>query len=135
MSKSSTLRSTQDLVLRTIRFDPPVLPAAQSTPAGTSVLSPTSQLGVAVVVADEGTVDEAHATVRFALAGTTPGENRTLVRTAPVVSGASVALPEVNFPVRPGRSYVLTVSIAVPAGQTDTGGTATQQTLEIAPST
>jgi hypothetical protein len=30
---------------------------------------------------------------------------------------------------------VLTVSIALPAGQTDTLGTATQQTLQIAPAT
>jgi hypothetical protein len=118
-----------------MRVDPPALPAAPSTPPGTSVLSPTTRLGVAVVVADEGTMDEAHATVRFALASPTPGESRTLVRTAPVVSGASVTLPEVTFPVKPGTTYVLTLSIVLPTGQTDTAGTATQQTLQIAPAT
>jgi hypothetical protein len=133
MSTSAALQSTHYLVLRTIRVDPPVLPAAQSTPPGTSVLSPTTQLGVAAVVADEGTLNEAHATVHFSLARATPGESRTLVRTAPVVSGGSVTLPEATFPVKPGSTYVLTLSIALPAGQTNTLGTATQQTLEIAP--
>ncbi len=135
LSTSPSLQSTHQLVLRTMRVDPPALPAAPSTPPGTSVLSPTTRLGVAVVVADEGTMDEAHATVRFALASPTPGESRSLVRTAPVVSGASVTLPEVTFPVKPGTTYVLTLSIVLPTGQTDTAGTATQQTLQIAPAT
>lgn len=133
MSSSAKLQSTHYLVLRTIRIDPPALPTLPSTPPGTSVLSPTNGFGVAVVIADEGTMDEPHAAVRFALASPTPGESKTLVRTAPVESGASVTLPEVTFPVHPGTTYVLTLSIVLPAGQTDTSGTAIQQTLEIAP--
>jgi len=46
-----------------------------------------------------------------------------------------VTLPDATFKVAPGTTYVCTVSIVLPAGQTDTLGTATQQTLQIAPGT
>jgi hypothetical protein len=135
MSKSASLQGVHDLVLRTVRFNPPIVPSPPATPAGTSLLGPTTHVGVTVVVADEGTADQAHATVRFVLASATPSESKTLVRTAPVLSGSSVALPQATFAVRPGSTYVLTLSIAVPAGQTDLGGTAKQQTLQVAPAT
>ena len=135
MSKSATLQGVHDLVLRTVRFNPPIVPAALATPAGTSTLGPATHVGVTVVVADEGTADEAHAKVRFVLASATPSQSKTLIRTVPVRSGGSAVLPEATFDVRPGSTYVLTLSIAVPNGQTDLAGTAEQQTLRVAPAT
>jgi hypothetical protein len=135
MATSSSLEATHYLVLRTIRLSPSPLPTPQATPAGTSVLSPTTGLTVTVVVANEGTVDEPRATVRFALANSKSGVTTSHVERAAVESGASLTLPDASFVVAPGTTYVLTVSLALPAGQTDTLGTATQQTLEIAPAT
>ena len=135
MATSATLEGTHYLVLRTVRLNPPALPTPQATPAGTSVLSPTTGLAVRVVLANQGTVDEPHATVRFTLADSSSGATTTHVESATVATGASVTLPEASFVVAPGTTYVLTVSIELPGGQTDTLGTATQQTLEIAPST
>jgi len=135
LGSSTSLLGTHYLVLRTVRFEPPALPAPQTAPAGTSVLSPTTQLAVTVVLANQGTVDEPHAAVRFTLADSTSGANVSHVETASVASGATVTLPDATFKVAPGTTYVCTVSIVLPAGQTDTLGTATQQTLQIAPGT
>jgi len=135
MSKSASLQGVHELVLRSVRFNPPIVPALPSTPAGTSMLSPTTRIGVTVVVADEGTADEAHATVRFDLTSATPSVSKTLVRTAPVLAGGSAALPQATFDVQPGSTYVLNMSIAVPSGQTSMSGTARQQTLDVAPTT
>jgi hypothetical protein len=99
------------------------------------VLSPTSQLTVTAVVANQGTFDEPRAAVRFTMTNSTSGASVSHVEATPVLSGASVTLPDAAFTVAPGTTYVLTVSIMLPAGQTDTLGTATQQTLEIAPAT
>jgi hypothetical protein len=135
MATSNSLQGTHYLVLRTIRLNPPALPAPQATPAGSSVLSPTTQLAITAVLANQGTVDEPHAAVRFTLANSTSGATTSHVETAAVASGASVTLPDATFTVAPGTTYVFTVSIVLPGGQTDTLGTATQQTLEIAPAT
>jgi hypothetical protein len=135
MATSTTLQGTHYLVLRTIRLNPAALPMAQSTPAGTSVLSPTTQIAVTVVVANEGTIDEPRAAVHFTLANSSSGATRSRVEATPLESGASATLPDVAFTVAPGTTYVLTVSLELPAGQTNTLGTATQQTLQIAPAT
>lgn len=135
IATSTTLQGTHYLVVRTVRLNPPALPTPQATPAGTSVLSPTTGLAVTVVLANQGTVDEPHATVRFTLADSSSGATTTHVESARVATGASATLPDAPFVVAPGTTYVLTVSIELPSGQTDTLGTATQRTLEIAPST
>jgi hypothetical protein len=135
MATSTTLQGTHYLVLRTIRLNPPALPSSQSTPAGTSILSPTTQIAVTAVVANEGTVDEPRAAVHFTLANSSSGATRSRVEAIPLESGASATLPDVTFAVAPGTTYVLTISIDLPAGQTNTIGTATQQTLQIAPAT
>jgi hypothetical protein len=135
VATSPTLQATHYLVLRTVRVNPPALPTPQATPPGTSVLSPTTGLAVTVVLANQGTVDEPHATVQFTLADSASGTTTSHVETAAVQSGASVTLPDATFAVAPGTTYILTVSIALPTGQTDTLGTATQETLEIAPAT
>lgn len=135
MATSNALQGSHYLVLRTVRLDPPALPSPQATPAGTSILSPTKQLAVTAVLADQGTSDEPDATVRFTLADSTSGASTSHVERASVESGATVTLPDADFVVAPGTTYVLTVSIVLPGGQTDTLGTATQQTLDIAPAT
>ena len=60
-------------MLRTVRLSPPALPTPQGAPASVSVLSPTSQIGVTVVLANQGSSDEPHVSVRFSLADQTSG--------------------------------------------------------------
>jgi hypothetical protein len=135
MATSSTLVASHYLVLRTVRLTPPALPAPPGEPAGTSALSPTTQVGVTVVLADQGSVDEPRGTVRYTMANQTTGATATQVRTAAVAVGDTVTLPTVTFATKPGTAYVLTVSVVVPAGQSVTAGTALQQALQIAPAT
>ncbi len=135
LATSSTLEATHYVVLRTVRLSPPALPTPQGTPSGVSVLSPTSHIGVTVVLANQGSSDEPHVSVRFSLADQTSGATVTQVRTASLALGASVTIPSVTMPVKPSTTYVLTVQVIPPAGQTLTAGTATQQQLQVAPAT
>jgi hypothetical protein len=135
LATSSTLVASHYLVLRTVRLDPPALPAPPGEPAGTSTLSPTTHVGVSAVLANQGSVSEPRGTVRFTMANQTTGATTTQVRSAPVAVGETVTLPEVTFRVTPGTFYVLRVSVVLPAAQTLTDGTLYQQTLQIAPGT
>jgi hypothetical protein len=135
MATSTTLQGTHYLVLRTIRLNPSPLPPSPTTPANTSVLNPTTRLAVSVVVANQGTVDEPRAVVHLTLANASSGSSTSHVESASLMSGGSVTLPGATFTVVPGHTYELTVSIGLPAGQTDTLGTATQETLQVAPAT
>jgi len=135
VATSSTLAATHYVVLRTERLNPPALPTPQGTPAGVSVISPTSQLGVTVVLANEGSSNEAHVTVRFSLVDQTSGATTSQVRTTPLALGASVTLPQVILRVKPSTAYLLTIQVIPPAGQTLTVGTALQVPLQIAPGT
>ena len=118
MATSSTLAVTHNLVLRTVRLNPPALPTPQGTAAGVLVISPVTRFGVSVVVANEGSVDERHASVRVSLANQTTGATDTRTLTAAVALGSTVGLPPVSFRVKPGTTYVLTISIVLPPGQT-----------------
>jgi hypothetical protein len=135
LSTSATLSPTHYVVLRTVRLNPPSLPTAQGASATVSVLSPTSQIGVTVVLADQGSSDEPHVSVRFTLADQTSGVTTTQVRATSLALGASVTLPSVTLPVKPSTEYVLTVQVILPAGQTLTAGTAIQQQLQVSPAT
>jgi hypothetical protein len=135
VATSSTLAATHYVVLRTIRLNPPALPTPPGSPAAVSVLSPTSRLGVTVVLANQGSSDEPHVSVRFSLADQTSGATTSQVRRTSLPLGASVTLPNVTMRVKPSTAYVLTVQVIPPAGQTLTAGTAIQQPLQIAPST
>ncbi len=46
-----------------------------------------------------------------------------------------MTLPEVTLRVKPSTSYLLTVQLILPAGQTLLAGTATQVPLQVAPGT
>ena len=135
MATSSTLAVTHDLVLRTVRLNPPALPTPQGTAAGVLVISPVTRFAVSVVVANEGSVDEPHASVRISMANQTTGATTIRTLTVAVALGGTVGLPAATFGVKPGTTYVLTISIVLPSGQTSTLGTATQATLQVAPAT
>jgi hypothetical protein len=135
VATSSTLAATHYVVLRTVRLSPPALPTPQGTPSGVSVISPTSHIGMTVVLANQGSSNEPHVSVRVTLADRTSGATTSQVRRTALALGASVTLPTVTLRVKPSTSYVLTVQILLPAGQTLTAGTATQQTLQVAPGT
>jgi hypothetical protein len=100
-----------------------------------SVLSPTSHIGVTVVLANQGSSNEPHVTVRFSLLDQTSGATTSQARTTSLALGASVTLPNVTLRVKPSTSYLLTVQVVPPTGQTLTAGTAIQQALQIAPGT
>jgi hypothetical protein len=69
------------------------------------------------------------------MANQSTGATTNRTETVALVSGASQVLPIANFRVKPGTTYVLTVSVEVPPAQTATAGTAIQQDLQIAPGT
>jgi hypothetical protein len=134
LSSSPELAPTHDLTLRTVRLAPPALPAAPGAPPGLSVISPTTQLGVSVVLTNNGSVTEPSGTVRFTLANQTSGAATTRNESMALAAGGSATLPTVTFGVKPGTTYLLTVSVVLPAGQSVVPG-ALSQALEVAPAT
>ena len=86
-------------------------------------------------MANQGSSDESHVAVRFSLADQTTGAMSTQVRGTSLALGASVTLPVVTMRVKSSTTYVLTVQVIPPAGQTLTAGTAVQQQLQVAPAT
>ncbi len=135
MATSPTLAATHDVVIRTARIVPPALPTPQGAPANVSVLSPTRSVGVTVVLANQGSVGEPHVSVRYTLVDQSNGATATHVEETPIALDASVTLPPVVFTVKPSTTYVLTVQIVLPSGQTQTNGTILQQALQVAPAT
>jgi hypothetical protein len=135
MATSPNLGVTHALVVRTVRFDPPVLPTPPGTPAGTAVVSPTSSLGVSAVVANQGSVAEPHAVVHMTLADAASPSGSTRTWTGSVPLGASVAVASANFAVKPGTTYVLTVSVVSPESPAAASGGTYQATLRVSPGT
>jgi hypothetical protein len=132
VSSSSTLAPSHYLVLRSVRLVPAALPSPAGTAAGTSALSPTKTVQVVVVVSNLGSVNESHVVVQFTLAlQTATGRIKTQSRSAPLASGDSVTLDPVQFAVKPGSTYLLSVAITSPTGQASN----LSQLLQIAPST
>lgn len=133
LATSSTLSATHYVVIRTVRLNPPPLPTPQGAPSNVSVLSPTSSIAVSTVLANQGSSDEPHVTVRYSLADETTGATLTRTQSAALGLGGSVTLPPVTMPVKPSTTYVLTVQVIPPAGQTITDGTEAQEQLQVAP--
>jgi hypothetical protein len=102
---------------------------------GVSVISPTNTVVLNVVLTNNGTVDEPHASVTFTLARLPTGTTTTARRIVSVRAARSVGLAPVAFAVKPGNSYQLTVAIAAPAGQVVAAGTTFVEGLQISPST
>lgn len=135
IATSPSLAPSHYLALRTVRINPPALPTPPGGSTNVSVLTPTTQISVDVVLGNGGTVDEPHGTVHFTLANQSTGATSSKAETVALAPDASQALPTENFHVKPGATYVLTVSVDLPAGQTQTLGTAVQYPLEVAPAT
>jgi hypothetical protein len=135
IATSPTLAATHDVVLRTVRLNPPALPTPPGASSSVSVLSPTTRLDVIVVLANQGSVAEPRASVRFTLADQSAGTTASRTEASALALGSSVTLPEVTFNVRPGTTYELTVQAVPPAGQSLTAGTVIQQALQVSPAT
>jgi hypothetical protein len=131
MATSPSLAATHYLALRTVQISPPALPTPQGGSSNVSVISPTAQISVDVVLANNGTVAEPRATVHFTMANQASGATATRAETVALASDASQALPTADFHVTPGQTYVLTISVVLPAGQTQTIGTAVQDVLQV----
>ena len=136
VAASTTLAATPQLGLSVVQITPPAVPSPTGvdTP-GVSVLSPTKTVVLNVVLTNDGTVDEPHASVTFTLARLPTGATATAKRGASVLVARSVTLAPVTFAVKPGNSYQLTVAIAGPAGQAVAAGTTFVEGLQISPST
>jgi hypothetical protein len=87
------------------------------------------------VLANDGSVAEPRATVHYTLANQSSGATSSRTHAVALAPGTSQALPTANFAVDPGATYVLTVSVDVPAAQTQLAGTAVQYTLTISQAT
>jgi hypothetical protein len=135
LATSSSLAASHDVVIRTVRLDPPALPTPQGAPASISVLSPTSHVAVIVVLANQGSIGESSVPVRYTLADQTTGAAASHVERAALGLDASVTMPQATFDAKPGTTYVLTVQVVVPSGQSSTNGTVFQQALQVAPAT
>ncbi len=135
MSTSASLAQSHDVVIRTVRLNPPALPTPQNAAPNVSVLSPSRRLSVTVVLANQGSVDEPGVPVRESLADQHTGVTATQVERTGLALDGSAALSPAVFSVKPGTTYVLTVQIVVPSGQASTNGTVFQQALQVAPAT
>ena len=135
VATSPTLAATHDVVLRTVRITPPALPTPQGAPPAVSVISPTSRIGVTVVVANQAPSNEPHVSVHFTLADQTTGATTNVVRDDAARPRRLGHAPTVTMRVKPSTTYVLTVQVVLPAGQTLTAGTVLQQTLQVAAGT
>ena len=121
MASSPSLAVVHYLALRTVQVSPPSLPTPQGGPANVSVLTPTNQISVDVVLANDGSVAEPHATVHYTVADQSSGATSSRTHTVALAPGASQALPTARFGVVAGTTYVLTVSVDVPAGADPAG--------------
>jgi hypothetical protein len=135
MSTSPSLAAVHYLALRTVLISPPALPTPQGGSPNVSVLTPTTRLSVDVVLANDGSVAEPRATVHYTLAAQSSGATSSRTHTVALAPDTTRDLPTVTFGVVSGTTYVVTVSVDVPAGQTQLAGTATQYTLAISQST
>ncbi len=155
---SAALVPFHQLVLTAAGLEPPAVPpsrsapdaapgttgtscsAAQSTaPTSAAVLPPTPTVTVKASVTNCGTVTEPGASVRAQLVLSDPpgvaapsagagGGSRTSFVTLP--AGRSVAVSFGPVPVAAGHRYLLTLTVALPAGeQSGLGGGSTQQFL------
>jgi hypothetical protein len=135
MASSPSLATVHYLALRTVQITPPALPTPQGVSANVSVLTPTTRISVDVVLANDGSVAEPHATVHYTMASQSSGATSSRAETVALAPGSTQALPTATFAVVPGATYLLTVSVDVPAAQTQLAGTAAQYTLAVSPAT
>jgi hypothetical protein len=156
LSDSAPLQALHRLVITAVGLTPPAVVTGSSSALGVgcqgttstvpgptpTVLPPTSSVEAAVTVTNCGTVPETGITLTETLAladppGTKlpprPARGGTARVTLSVASGGSRALSLAPMAVAGGHLYSLTLSLAIPAGQTLPQGTSQQFLLEISP--
>ncbi len=98
MATSPTLAATHDVVIRTTTPRPPGAADAPGRADPTSRSSvPTHSVGVTVVLANQGSVDEPHVSVRFTMADQSNGATATHLEGTSLALDASVTLPPATF--------------------------------------
>ena len=135
MSSSPSLAAVHYLALRTVLINPPALPTPQGGSPTVSVLTPTTQISVDVVLANDGSVAEPHATVHFTLAEQSSGATASRTAHGGPRPGHLAGPAHSQFPGLCRDHLRLTVSVDVPAGQTQHVGTAVQYMLAISQAT
>jgi len=156
LSQSESLQAVHRLVISAVGLTPPAVvtgsPGAvgvgcqqttSTVPGATpTVLPPTSAVTAAVTVTNCGTVPERGVVVTETLAVADPPGSAPPPRqarggsarvTISVASGRSRALSMAPMTVAGGHLYLLTLSVALPAGQTLPQGTSQQFVLKISP--
>ena len=154
LSASPALVPVHQLVITALGLDPPAVAsggvgivadgcvAPQSVLPGPAptLLPPTSTVTVQATVTNCGTVVESHVgvTARLALAdpaGTAPpgssASGGTARATVTIEPGTSAAPDLAPLTVASGHRYTLTVSVAVPAGQSDPAGSTQEFLVQI----
>jgi hypothetical protein len=156
LSDAAPLQAVHRLVITAVGLTPPAVVTGSSSALGVgceattstvpgatpTVLPPTASVQAAVTVTNCGTVPETGITLTETLAladpaGTKlpprPARGGTARVTLSVASGASRALSMAPMAVAGGHLYSLTLSLAIPAGQTLPQGTSQQFLLQISP--
>lgn len=156
LSESEPLQAQHRLVITAVGLTPPAVGTGSPSAVGVgcqgtistvpgptpTVLPPTSSVEAAVTVTNCGTVPETGVTLTETLAVADPpgtelppksARGGTARVTVSVASGGSRAFSMGPMAVAGGHLYSLTLSIAVPAGQTLPQGTSQQFLLKISP--
>jgi hypothetical protein len=156
LSDAAPLQVVHRLVITAVGLTPPAVVTGSSSALGVgcegttstvpgptpTVLPPTSSVQAAVTVTNCGTVPETGISLTETLALADPAGTRLPPRparggtsrvTLSVASGASRALSMAPMAVAAGHLYSLTLSLAIPAGQTLPQGTSQQFLLQISP--
>jgi hypothetical protein len=154
MASSPALVPVHQLVITALGLSPPAVasggpgivgdscsdPSSAVPGPAPTVVPPTGTVTVALSVTNCGTVTESGVVVSQTLAladaaGTAPppvgARGAKSLQRATLASGSSVALTLPPLTVAEGHMYLLDVSVAAPAGQTDLAGTSQQFLLRV----
>jgi hypothetical protein len=135
LASTATLAPVQRIVLRpdAVRITPAASPPVR--PGGSPVVVPTKTLQVSAVVADEGNVGASGVEVSAKVTPQGAGATDSSTAKVSLEPGGSVAVTLPELAVTPGDTYSLTVSVAVPAAQTDRSQTSVTFVVRVAPPT
>ena len=130
LASSPGLAAQHNLAISAISVTPSALPL-QST--GTNiVLLPTTSIGVGVVIANHGNVDEAPVAIVITLLGLDNGVSKQATAHVRIEAATSEAVSRRTFKVKPGDHYRLVVTILPPPRSTQTGPITSIRTITIA---
>lgn len=112
-----------------------LMPSALPTTVGVVTIPPTHSLSVGVVVAEEGDLPTPPVEVKVALATLITGHTIERHRRVALSPGGSRNIEFARLAVRPGITYVVTLLVVPPAGQTLSAGTPQSFSVSVAPTT